>query len=89
MSEHGTHSRYVQGCRCDECTAASAAYKRWANAERRRWVAANGLPPSVTHGHAAYNNWSCRCDVCASAAREYLRARRERLNIDTRQEATQ
>ncbi len=30
MSEwkHGTHGTYVNGCRCDECRFASAAYKR-------------------------------------------------------------
>jgi hypothetical protein len=76
MSEHGTYSRYIQGCRCNECTAASAAYKRKRVAERRREVAASGLPSSVTHGHSAYNNWSCRCDICTAAQRDYLRARK-------------
>jgi hypothetical protein len=26
--KHGTHGTYVNGCRCDDCRAASAAYKR-------------------------------------------------------------
>lgn len=76
MSEHGTYSRYVQGCRCTECTAASAAYKRKRNAERRQEVAANGLPSSVTHGRAAYSNWGCRCSICTAAHRDYQRARK-------------
>lgn len=27
MTPHGTRSRYVQGCRCEDCTRANAIYK--------------------------------------------------------------
>lgn len=27
-ARHGTHSRYVIGCRCDDCRAAGSAYSR-------------------------------------------------------------
>ena len=42
MSEHGTRSRYVGGCRCIECRAANARYA--AELERRRAREAFGAP---------------------------------------------
>jgi hypothetical protein len=67
MSAHGTRSRYVDGCRCQACTAANTAYHAGRKAQRRAWVEANGLPSTVEHGYSAYVNWGCRCDVCGPA----------------------
>jgi hypothetical protein len=48
MVEHGTRSRYVYGCRCDACRAASAQYYRghYKNGHRGKkdsWVTAAAL----------------------------------------------
>lgn len=35
--QHGTHSRYVQGCRCDECREAKRAYMaQWRKKKKTR-----------------------------------------------------
>ena len=39
-AKHGTRRRYVEGCRCEDCTQANRVYFR-----RRR--AAKGLPPTA------------------------------------------
>lgn len=60
----GTNSKYVWGCRCDECRKAANAYK----CERRtRYVV-------KTHGYSGYVR-GCRCDVCVDAQRAYKRER--------------
>jgi hypothetical protein len=43
-AQHGTHSRYVQGCRCADCTEAHRAYAALC-AERKRDAEA-GPPPA-------------------------------------------
>lgn len=35
MSDHGTRSRYVYGCRCADCTAAAMAYQNERRAKAR------------------------------------------------------
>jgi hypothetical protein len=39
MSEHGTYSAYVQGCRCSACAQARRDYASGWRAEQRRLVA--------------------------------------------------
>ena len=68
MSEHGTISRYTQGCRCDACREASRIYQL----NRRR---ARGIQPrqaSKVHGTVnQYTNLGCRCDECRAAWRAH------------------
>jgi hypothetical protein len=68
MADHGTPSRYKQGCGCAACTDANREYQNERNRKRRAYVEANGLPSSVQHGNSAYTNWGCRCPVCTAAA---------------------
>jgi hypothetical protein len=39
-AQHGTRSRYVAGCRCDDCRAAHRVYEH----ERRLWARSKPLP---------------------------------------------
>lgn len=52
MSEHGTNSRYVQGCRCRDCTAAhTAATTAW-YAEQRRLARIGRQVEAITKGNS-------------------------------------
>lgn len=66
-SEHGTKSRYVHGCRCQECKAANTAYQRESTEARR----SKPVPEGVTHGKACATNYGCKCAVCSEAVRAY------------------
>ncbi len=76
-AQHGTASKYKNGCRCAPCTAANTeGHARWRDA-----VA--GLPAVVVpHGAGGYRNYGCRCAVCTAAnserCREYHAERRSR-----------
>lgn len=59
-AEHGTRTRYLSGCSCDDCRRASREYQR----------TLKGKPPP-SHGHSGYVNYGCRCDVCTRANTEY------------------
>jgi hypothetical protein len=62
---HG-YTAYLNGCRCDVCTAANTAASR-----RRR--AKPITAKYVTHGISGYSQ-RCRCELCATAWRDYMRA---------------
>lgn len=66
MSEHGTRSRYNQGCRCDGCRQANNDYtRRWSRA-RHGWKAQKyGKTP--THGTIYCYNNGCRRPECRAA----------------------
>lgn len=73
ISIHG-YAGYSDGCRCDVCTAAKAAYmaaKRAAATQAaQRGVAVEG----VTHGtRSAYKDKGCRCEKCVEYIRGYWR----------------
>lgn len=75
MSAHGTHARYVRGCRCLPCTDANTTYLAKRKRQRKAEAAANGLPDSVVHGYSTYANWGCRCGVCRAAWSAYMSKR--------------
>lgn len=87
MSAHGTRTRYVAGCRCDECREANRIYV--ADRRRRRGGAAAEYASRKARGLAAddprhgtrlgYNGWGCRCQPCRAANAEYQRARRKQV----------
>ena len=76
MSGHGVNRYTNDACRCDVCREAMRVYQAKRRAQRRAWVDANGLPPSVAHGANGYQNWGCRCDVCRRGHAEAQRRRR-------------
>lgn len=79
-AEHGTASRYSQGCRCRDCTWASTAAKREYNA-RMRSKAVRG-EVEVKHGTASgYVTYGCRCDACREFWRGYFKLRRRPVPI--------
>jgi len=71
MTEHGTHSKYVQGCRCELCTEAHRAYNAETRQNRKQ------LEPSE-HGLTGYSDYGCRCPICTEANAAHVREWRER-----------
>lgn len=66
---HGTNAGYIRGCRCRECTTASAEY-------RRRGL--DRLDPR--HGTLnGYKNCGCRCNACREAHRQAMAKTRKTL----------
>lgn len=77
VSTH-SYAGYTQGCRCEVCTAAKAAYMR----DKRNAAAAAARPGAavtgVTHGtRSAYEEHGCRCRQCVAAERASSRWNRE------------
>lgn len=72
MTEHGTDSCYVKGCRKDECRRAhNEAHTRMRRARYAEFAAGEVSPP---HGRrSTYLNYGCRCDECTEANRVYVR----------------
>lgn len=68
MNNHGSYSRYKQGCRCDDCRNANCIRQAEANHRRhQRLIAGEVFPP---HGcWSTYCNYGCRCEQCRAAAR--------------------
>ena len=72
VAGHG-YGRYTNGCRCQVCRAAKAAYvraKRASAAELRVWCALFGEryeATGITHGITGYQDHHCRCEVCRVA----------------------
>ena len=79
MTGHG-YGPYTNGCRCDICRAAKAAYQ--ANRRAAASLATTPVPDGLTHGRAGYEEHGCRCEICVKAKREEWvrssRLRRER-----------
>jgi hypothetical protein len=75
VQQHGSSKYSNDNCRCDECRSAWAQYIRDRKLKRKRWVATNGLPESVSHGESAYANWGCRCSACRAAWNEACKRR--------------
>jgi hypothetical protein len=86
VTTHG-YGAYSNGCRCEICREAKAAYMRKLRDRRhrlRRYV--QGLPDAgryvvdgITHGYAGYQEFSCRCRICrAATAERHRRARAAR-----------
>jgi hypothetical protein len=81
ISTHG-YGGYANGCRCETCTAAKAAYmsahRIAATASAQPGVAVTG----VTHGtRSAYKDKGCRCEKCT----EFMRSLWRRWSRDARQ----
>jgi hypothetical protein len=67
---HGEQRGYSSSCRCDECRAAHAAYRR----ARRTWLKQHAPAKQVPHGTiGGYHNYGCRCDECRQVAATYNR----------------
>ena len=63
--KHGVRSRYVAGCRCEECRQAERTYQR-----KRREERASTPDDQKPHGTArCYVHFGCRCAPCTDAAR--------------------
>jgi len=92
---HGIRYTYThKGCRCPDCRAANAKYKREKVRYNRDLTASSSLAflhaylsdalPSITHGITnSYDWWGCRCKDCTEAHgkkdREYRERRRQKL----------
>ena len=74
-TEHGTDTRYNQGCRCSNCRSAHADAGRAYRQRLRERVAAGKatIPHGTTH---AYVNYGCRCATCCELWSQYMRGRR-------------
>ena len=73
MTGHG-YSAYADGCRCQACKDAKAAYmsgkRKEATASARPGTAIEG----VRHGtRAAYKDSGCRCEACVYVMRSIWR----------------
>jgi len=67
-TRHGHHNGYyVDGCRCDLCKAACAAYTRMMRAKRRA-----NIPLHDEGSRHLYANFGCRCELCKAANATYL-----------------
>jgi hypothetical protein len=66
VPEHGTHARYLSGCRCEDCREAN----RVRCLEYRRRAAADpAIADRAGHGRAStYKNLGCRCTPCREAS---------------------
>jgi hypothetical protein len=84
IAEHGSRSKYNDGCRCDECREANRWYKaakQAANlsetASRRAAYDQAGYSendPALHHGTLSTYEWyGCRCSDCKRAARKQWR----------------
>lgn len=87
MTNHGI-TGYYNGCRCDTCATASAAWRKQRNDRRKQQrvlVAGRLIAPLPTEQHgkvSTYTNWFCRCRDCRTAASSYQREiRNERLVV--------
>ncbi len=72
----GTHGYggYTQGCRCETCTDAKAAYMRRRRTDAYTADTAPETDPAVTHRtRFAYEERGCRCDACVTAERRSSR----------------
>lgn len=61
MTRHG-YGAYTNGCRCEVCRRAKAAYMRL-----KRAAEPTGHVEGITHGYAGYQDYKCRCDICRTA----------------------
>jgi hypothetical protein len=83
LAEHG-YNRYSNGCRCETCRAAKAAYI----GERRRAATARAAPgrvvPGIKHGtRRGYKELGCRCEPCTAEMRAvWLRWERSRRKTE-------
>ena len=80
VTAHG-YSGYANGCRCETCKAAKAAYM----SEKRIAATASAQPGTavtgVTHGtRSAYKDKGCRCEKCV----EFMRSTWRRWDRDSR-----
>lgn len=66
-TEHGTHTRYRSGCRCQQCKTAHTE----SNKEYRRRNKSHLIGPTQIHGTATRYRYGCRCDECSRAMSEY------------------
>ena len=74
MSENHGYGPYTNGCRCEICRKAKAAYSARARAAGRENARAGRYPSGVTHGsRSAYEERGCRCEKCC--ARQLARHR--------------
>ena len=74
MRRHATHSGYVGGCRCADCSRAHAEYCKVSRV--RRGERTDAAPHGTASG---YWNWNCRCDPCRTAGSVINRAKYLRL----------
>ncbi len=81
-SKCGTYSRYIKGCRCEDCCTANTAY----HLERRRRLGikerviveqepVDGAPHGTRIG---YERWKCRCRECRDFNAARSQQRRDR-----------
>jgi hypothetical protein len=73
LADHGTHTRFGQGCRCGDCRDAHNAYAREryaarAAAQGRDVQPRPGWGRQPEHGtRSRYVRYRCRCDACRRA----------------------
>lgn len=76
MSDDRPHDygRYSNGCRCQVCRDAKAAYMANRRAEATRGARLGWAAEGVTHGtRSAYKESGCRCGQCVAVMRRNWR----------------
>lgn len=71
---HGTLTAYTGGkCRCADCRAAMAEYRR----KRRAELKGQPVPDWVEHGSdSTYKNYGCRCQACVAECKARYQRRK-------------
>jgi hypothetical protein len=86
--KHGTYSAYSRrnGCRCDLCRAAKAAYVRQSRKVagmarvRAELAGKTYIRSGIAHGLSGYQNHACRCRVCVTVKADYDKRRKAAAN---------
>jgi hypothetical protein len=69
----GSGATYHEGCRCQDCTAASTQGKAAHRARRGGTLPAGDARHGTLNG---YTNYMCRCELCRDSQRRYRSAAR-------------
>jgi hypothetical protein len=84
MTNHGTYSSYIQGCRCESCKKANSSYHLLRR--NKRIIQIDSF--CLKHGkNSTYVNYGCRCDLCTKVASKRHKKYEERVRHESNEKA--